>query len=208
MDVTALLIFTGALLVAAASPGPGIVALVARVIGGGLAGVVPFVAGLILGDLIWLGAAVLGLAAVAHSFHGAFVVIKFAGAAYLLYLAYRMWTAPAEARTKVETAAAAPRRDRGASLFLAGLSVSLGNPKVVGFYVALLPNLIDLSHVDLVGYAELAGLCVAVLTVVLGAYALTAARARTLFKSRRAVRLFNRTGGTLMAGAAIAVASK
>jgi threonine/homoserine/homoserine lactone efflux protein len=204
MDLTALLIFTGALLVAAVSPGPGIVALVARVIGGGLAGIVPFVAGLILGDLIWLAAAVLGLAVVAHTFHELFVAIKFAGAAYLLYLAYRMWTAPAEAIDTAEPSS----RDRGASLFLAGLSVSLGNPKVIGFYLALLPNLIDLGHVGLFGYAELAGLCVAVLTVVLGASALTAARARALFTSRRAVRLFNRTGGTLMAGAAIAVASK
>jgi threonine/homoserine/homoserine lactone efflux protein len=204
MDLTALLIFTGALLVAAASPGPGIVALVARVIGGGLAGIFPFLAGLILGDLIWLAAAVLGLAVVAHTFHGAFVVIKFAGAAYLLYLGYRMWTSPAEAAA----VAAAPRRDRNATLFLAGLSVSLGNPKVAGFYLALLPNLIDLGHVDLLGYAELAGLCVAVLSVVLGGYALAAARARALFDSPRAVRLFNRTGGILMAGAAVAVASK
>jgi threonine/homoserine/homoserine lactone efflux protein len=203
MDLTALLIFTGALLVAAASPGPGIVALVARVIGGGLGGVVPFVAGLILGDLIWLAAAVLGLAVVAHTFHEAFVVIKFAGAAYLLYLAYRMWTAPVEVN-----ATTAPRRERSSGLFLAGLSVSLGNPKVAGFYLALLPNLIDLGHVDFIGYAELAGLCIAILTVVLGAYALTAARARTLFASPRAIRLFNRTGGTLMAGAAFAVASK
>ena len=90
MDLTALLIFTGALLVAAASPGPGIVALVARVIGGGLAGIVPFVAGLILGDLIWLAAAVLGLAVVAHSFPELFVAIQFAGPAYLLYLALRI----------------------------------------------------------------------------------------------------------------------
>jgi threonine/homoserine/homoserine lactone efflux protein len=204
MDMTALLIFTGALLVAAASPGPGIVALVARVIGSGLSGVAPFVAGLILGDLIWLAAAVLGLAVVAHTFHEVFIIIKFAGAAYLLYLAWHMWTAPAEA-----AAISAPsRHDRSAGLFLTGLSVSLGNPKVAGFYLALLPNLIDLSHVDLVGYAELAGLCIAVLTVVLSAYAFTAARARSLFSSPRAVRLFNRTGGTLMAGAAIAVASK
>ena len=204
MDLTALLIFVGALLVAAVSPGPGIVALVARVIGAGLAGIVPFIAGLILGDLIWLASAVLGLAMVAHTFHAAFVVIKFAGAAYLLYLAYRMWTAPAEAQTVALT----PRRERNASLFFAGLSVSLGNPKVIGFYLAVLPNLIDLGHVDLFGYVELAGLCAAVLTVVLGAYALAAVRARRLFSSPRAVRLFNRTGGTLMAGAAIAVASK
>ena len=204
MDLTALLIFTGALLVAAVSPGPGIVALVARVISGGLAGIVPFVAGLILGDLIWLAAAVLGLAVVAHTFRELFVAIKFAGAAYLLYLAYRMWTAPAQAMDATEPSS----RGGSASLFLAGSSVSLGNPKVIGFYLALLPNLIDLGHVDLFGYAELAGLCIAVLTVVLGAYALAAARARALFTSRRAVRLFNRTGGTLMAGAAIVVASR
>jgi threonine/homoserine/homoserine lactone efflux protein len=204
MDLTALLIFTGALLVGAASPGPGVVALVARVIAGGLAGVVPFIAGLILGDLLWLAAAVLGLAVVAHAFHEAFATIKFVGAAYLLYLAYRMWTAQAEATITT----ASPRRDRNSGLFLAGLSVTLGNPKVAGFYLALLPNLIDLGRVDLLGYAEMAGLCVAVLTVVFGGYALAAARARALFNSPRAVRLFNRTGGTLMAGAAIAVASK
>jgi threonine/homoserine/homoserine lactone efflux protein len=203
MDMTALLIFTGALLVGAASPGPGVVALVARVIAGGLVGVAPFVAGLILGDLLWLAAAVLGLAVVAHAFHEAFVVIKFVGAAYLLYLAYRMWTAPAEA----PVVAGPARQDSHSGLFL-GLSVTLGNPKVAGFYLALLPNLIDLGHVDLLGYAEMAGICVTILTVVFGGYALAAARARALFSSPRAVRLFNRTGGTLMAGAAIAAASK
>ena len=204
MDIAALLIFTGALLVGAVSPGPGVVALVARVIGSGRVGVVPFIAGLILGDLLWLAAAILGLAVVAHTFHEAFVVVKFGGAAYLLYLAYRMWTAPAEATIIART----PRRDRNSGLFLAGLSVTLGNPKVAGFYLALLPNLIDLGRVGLLGYVEMAGLCVAVLTVVFGGYALTAARARALFISPHAVRLFNRTGGTLMAGAAIAVASK
>jgi threonine/homoserine/homoserine lactone efflux protein len=204
MDIAALLIFTGALLVGAVSPGPGVVALIARVIGSGRVGVVPFIAGLILGDLLWLAAAILGLAVVARTFHEAFVVVKFGGAAYLLYLAYRMWTAPAEAVITVGT----PRRDRNSGLFLAGLSVTLGNPKVAGFYLALLPNLIDLGRVDLLGYVEMAGLCVAVLTVVFGGYALAAARARDLFSSPHAVRLFNRTGGTLMAGAAIAVASK
>jgi threonine/homoserine/homoserine lactone efflux protein len=204
MELTALLIFTGALLVGAASPGPGVVALIARVIGSGLGGVAPFIAGLILGDLLWLAAAVLGLAVVAHTFHEAFVVVKLGGAAYLLYLAYRMWMAPAEATT----IDGAPRRDRNSGLFVAGLSVTLGNPKVAGFYLALLPNLIDLGRVDLLGYAEMAGLCIAVLTAVFGGYALAAARARALFSSPRAVRLFNRTGGALMAGAAIAAVSK
>jgi threonine/homoserine/homoserine lactone efflux protein len=204
MDITALLIFAGALLVGAISPGPGVVALVARVIGGGLASVAPFVVGLILGDLVWLAAAVLGLAVLAQTFHQVFVVMKFVGAAYLLYLAFRMWTAPAE----VHPVAAEPQQRGTAGLFLAGLSVALGNPKVVGFYLALLPNLIDLGRVGVLGYAELASLCVLILTAVFGTYALIAARARTLLRSARAVRLLNRTGGALMAGAAVAVATK
>jgi threonine/homoserine/homoserine lactone efflux protein len=204
MDMTALLIFTGALVVGAASPGPGILALVARVIGGGIAGIVPFIVGLILGDLIWLAAAVLGLAVLAQTFHQVFVLMKFAGAAYLLYLALRMWTAPVE----THDVAAVPRRRGVAGLFLAGLSVTLGNPKVVGFYLALLPNLIDLGRVGLFGYAELASLSIFVLSVVFGAYAVAAARARVLFRSTRATRILNRTGGALMAGAAVAVATK
>ena len=204
MDIAALLLFAGTLLVAAASPGPGIAALVARVIGRGIEGAGAFAAGLILGDLVWLAVATLGLAVVAQAFHEVFLVIKYAGAAYLVYLAYRMWTAPVLPRD----IAADRRRDGRARLFLGGLALTLGNPKVVAFYLALLPNLIDLARVGLFGYVELASICVVVLTLVFGAYAVAAARARTLFRSPRAMRLLNRAGGTMMAGAAVAVATK
>jgi threonine/homoserine/homoserine lactone efflux protein len=204
MDLAALVLFASTLLVAAASPGPGIAALVARVIGRGLDGAPAFAAGLVLGDLVWLAVATLGLAVIAQTFHEIFLVIKYAGAAYLIYLAYRMWTAPVVARD----IAADRRRASQLRLFLAGLALTLGNPKVVAFYLALLPNLIDLTRVGVVGYVELASICVVVLTIVFGAYVIAAARARALFRSARAMRLLNRTGGTMMAGAAVAVAAK
>jgi threonine/homoserine/homoserine lactone efflux protein len=204
MDLAALVLFASTLLVAAASPGPGIAALVARVIGRGPEGAPAFAAGLVLGDLAWLAVATLGLAVIAQTFHEIFLVIKYAGAAYLIYLAYRMWTAPVVARD----IAADRRRESQLRLFLAGLALTLGNPKVVAFYLALLPNLIDLARVGVVGYVELASICVVVLTVVFGAYVIAAARARALFRSTRAMRLLNRTGGTMMAGAAVAVAAK
>jgi threonine/homoserine/homoserine lactone efflux protein len=174
------------------------------VVGKGPEGATSFAAGLIVGDLVWLAVAILGLAVVAQTFHEVFLVIKYAGAGYLVYLAYRMWTAPVDARD----IAAAPRRDGRARLFLAGLAVTLGNPKVVAFYLALLPSLIDLARVGLLGYVELAGISVVILTAVFGAYAVAAARARALFRSTRAMRLLNRTGGTVMAGAAVVVATK
>jgi threonine/homoserine/homoserine lactone efflux protein len=199
-----LVLFAGTLAVAAASPGPGVTALVARVIGRGLAGAGAFAAGLIVGDLVWLAVAILGLAVVAQTFHEAFAVIKYAGAAYLVYLAWRMWVAPVAARD-IEADA---HRDGRLRLFLAGLALTLGNPKVVAFYLALLPNLIDLPGVGLFGYVELAGIAVVILTTVFGAYAVAAARARALFRSPRAMRLLNRAGGTMLAGAAVAVATR
>ena len=204
MDLAALVLFASTLLVAAASPGPAVTALVARVIGRGPVGAPAFAAGLILGDLVWLAVATLGLAVVAQTFHEVFLVIKYAGAAYLLYLAYRMWTAKVEA----QDIAADRRRESHVRLLLAGLALTLGNPKVVAFYLALLPNLIDLTRVGVIGYVELAGICIVVLTFVSGSYVIAAARARALFRSARAMRLLNRAGGTMMAGAAVAVASK
>lgn len=204
MDIAALLAFAAILFVAAASPGPGIAAIVARVLGRGTDGAVAFTAGLAVGDVVWLTCAVFGLAAVAQSFHEVSVVLKFAGAAYLLWLAWKLWTAPVVAR---EIAATLPR-ERPGRLFLAGLAVTLGNPKVMVFYLALLPTVLDVAAVTALGYAELVAVTLTVLAVVFAGYILLAARARRLFTSPRAMRLVNRVTGLTMAGAAAAVATR
>jgi threonine/homoserine/homoserine lactone efflux protein len=205
MTATALTIFALAILVAAASPGPAIAALVARVIGRGTAGVPAFIGGIILGDLVWLAVAVLGLSFIANSFAMIFTVIKYAGAAYLLFIAWRLWTASA---VPVDVAAIDNVDGQPLRSFFGGFLLTLGNPKTIAFYLALTPALIDVSRVDLVSYAELAGIVAVVLVFVLGGYALAAAKARNLFRSPRAVRLLNRVGGGVMAGAAAAIATR
>jgi threonine/homoserine/homoserine lactone efflux protein len=114
MDSAGLMVFAVALFVAAASPGPAIAALVARVLVRGSAGALAFMAGLAIGDVVWLTSAILGLAFMARSFAFAFLVVKYAGAAYLLDLAWRMWTAPAH-----PPAAEAPRAENPLRLFAA-----------------------------------------------------------------------------------------
>lgn len=94
MELTALAVFAVALLMAAGSPGPSIAALVARVLVNGWRDVAPFLAAMWIGELIWLTLAVAGLAAIAETFQLAFVIVKYCGIAYLLYLAWRMWRAP------------------------------------------------------------------------------------------------------------------
>ena len=185
---------------AAASPGPAVAAVLARVIAKGSSGMVFFVLGLMLGDLIWLSAAVFGLAALAALFQPLFLVLKYLGAAYLLFLAWKLWHAPAIA------ASAEPVRGQGVRLFGGGLLLAMGNPKTMLFYLALLPTLIDLPSLNAVGFAELAAVVAVVFVAVFTAYVVLAVQARRVFTSPRAIRLVNRTSGVAMAGAAAAVA--
>ena len=94
MDIAGLLVFAGVYFVAVASPGPGMALVVARSIAKGLHGLPAFVAGFVVGDLILFALAASGLAFAAQTFGGVFAAIKYAGAAYLLYLAVRIWRAP------------------------------------------------------------------------------------------------------------------
>ena len=84
MSLTSLMVFAGALLMAAGSPGPSIAALVARVLARGARDVLPFLAAMWIGEAIWLTFAVAGLTAIAEAFRWAFVTLKWLGVAYLL----------------------------------------------------------------------------------------------------------------------------
>jgi len=204
MDFLGLLVFAAALALAAASPGPSVVALVARTLVRGREGAAPLVAGIILGDIVWLAAAVLGLAALAATLGSLFVLVRLLAAAYLIYLAWKLWTAPARTADASEIHEA----DSGFGLFLTGLGMTLGNPKAMAFYLALLPSILDLNRLTLLGFAELCVVIAMVLTLVFGSYVALAHRARHLAASARAVRLINRACGTAMAGAAVLVATK
>lgn len=204
MDFGTLAFFAGILTLAAISPGPAVVAIIARTLTRGRAGSAAFIAGLAVGDVMWLAAAALGMAALAATLGSLFVLVRLAGAAYLLHMAYRLWTAPAAAPSF-----AAPADGTGAGrLFGAGLAVSLGNPKTMAFYLALLPTLVDLDRLSLLGFAEMSTVIVVVIAAVFAAYVVLADRARRFVASARAMRWLNRICGGAMVGAAVAVATK
>ena len=106
------------------------------------------------GDVVWLTFAIVGLAALAQAFHGVFLVIKYAGAAYLLYIAYKLWTAPGGRAGRGGGRARPSTRPSSSS---AGWPLTIGNPKVMVFYLALLPTILDLTRITLLGFAELVG---------------------------------------------------
>lgn len=203
MDLSALTLFAGALLIAAGSPGPSIAALVARVITRGYKDVLPFLAAMWIGEAIWLAAAVWGLASLAETFHTGFVVLKWLGIAYLLFLAWKMWVAEPEME-----ASDLPERGSPTKMFAAGMAITLGNPKIMVFYLALLPTIVDLQTLTLVGWAELTATMLLVLILIDTIWIGLASRARRLLTSPTAMRVANRCSAGMMAGAATAIATR
>lgn len=203
MDHSRLLVFAAAYLAVLILPGPGVTALVARVLARGAQGAPAYIAGFVTGSLLWFTIAATGLAVLAASFTTVFAVIRYIGAAYLLYLAAKLWRAPAR---PMGPGAATP--DGGVRLFLTGVAINLGNPKVIVFFLALLPTVVDLGALTPAGFAELALIIVAIASSVLGAYAFAAARARRLFTAPGSVRLVNRGCAAVMAGTAITIATR
>lgn len=192
-------IFTMTYFLSVASAGPGIAALVSRALGHGWDGVPAFILGFIAADLIWLSVAVTGVSALAQRAAWLLVVLKYAGAAYLLYLAYRMWT-----RTVLFSGApsTAERSDR---LFLAGLFMTLGNPKPMMFFLAVVPAVVDLEGLSTYDLVTMFMVIPLVLITVAGGYAWAAVRLRGFFRHPRAFQVVNRVGAVVMAGAAFAV---
>jgi threonine/homoserine/homoserine lactone efflux protein len=203
MDSAAALLFMGVFALAVASPGPAVVAVVSHALSRGASGLYALILGLALGDLFWLTLTALGLSALAQHYQLAFTILRYLGALYLFYLAYKLWTAPAE----VEISAEEGSRTHGASLSL-GLSINLGNPKAAAFYLALLPSIVNLAQLSILGYMELAAMIVLILSSVLALYAVLALRARRLLRSERAVRVVNRLSSSALGLAAIAVAAR
>ncbi len=192
-----------ALSIAAAIPGPGIAAGVGKALGSGLRPAFYFMNGLVLGDLTYLTFAILGLAAIANVFSGFFIVVKFAGAAYLLWLAWSFWNAGIDPN-KVNT-----QQGKGFwSSFITGYAVTMGNPKPIIFYMALLPSVIDIEAVTLHSYLILVLLTVLVLFAVVMPYILLASKARVFLSNPRSLRILNRSAAGAMAGAAAFIVFK
>jgi threonine/homoserine/homoserine lactone efflux protein len=204
MSLYGLSVFAVVYMLAVASPGPGVAAIVARVLGRGTRGAPAFIAGFLVGDLIWFTLAATGLAMLAQAAYTVFVVVKFAGAAYLLFLAYRLWTAPPALLRDGQVEA----RERPLQLFGGSLALTMGNPKTMVFFLAILPTVVELKRLTVGGFLEIVLVICCVLPSVLGAYAFFAGRARKHLTRPQSVRWVQRGTGVIMAGAAVAVATR
>jgi threonine/homoserine/homoserine lactone efflux protein len=105
-------------------------------------------------------------------------------------------------------AAVSVRRERPIQLFMGSLALTMGNPKTMVFFLAVLPTVVELKRLTVGGFFEIAFVICCVLPSVLGAYAFFAGRARKHLTRPQSVRWVQRGTGVVMAGAAVAVATR
>jgi threonine/homoserine/homoserine lactone efflux protein len=192
------LLYIGLYAVAVATPGPGVIAIMARALGSGFRATIPASLGILVGDLCIMSLSVFGLALVAQAMGHLFLAVKIAGGLYLLYLGYKYWTADVPAADEVVPASAG----RG---FLAYLGLTLGNPKAIVFFVALLPLAINPRQLTAAGYLQLVAATCIVIPAVTLSYAALAARLRKFVASQKARKRINKSAGAVMACAGVAV---
>lgn len=197
MTLSTIATYAFALFIVALIPGPGITALIARALGTTFSESLAMAVGISLGDVVFLTAVVLGLSVVAEAFGFVFLIIKYVGAAYLVWMAYKIWTAGI-VRTDVKAASGASALQALAS----GLFVTLGNPKAMLFYLALVPTIVDITRVTFSDYVILIVVSLAVLLAVTIPYIALAAKARDLLRHPAAVKRLNRASATFLAATA------
>lgn len=197
MSFSAAITFLLAIIIFAVTPGPGVFAILGRALISGARSCVALGFGMAISDIVYLLLACMGLAAIAESFGELFTIIRFAGAGYLFYLAWKMWHAPVNINVITKEQA----KGDVIMSFIQGFLISASNPKVILFYIAFLPSFIDLTSfttndIILVSILTLIGLMIGLMAIAIGA-----SSARRQLNSTKAVTRLNRTAGSIMAGA-------
>jgi threonine/homoserine/homoserine lactone efflux protein len=163
--IAVFMVAAGALLIV---PGPNVMYIVARGIDQGRRAAFASVLGIQIASLVHVGAAAMGLSALLVSSATAFNLVRYAGAAYLIFLGARTLLRRGEARVTAEAAPKSLRR-----VFMQAVLVSLLNPKTALFFFAFLPQFVDPARGSVAGQTlMLGGLFVALAFCTDSSYAL------------------------------------
>ncbi|MGD1925351.1 MAG: LysE family translocator [Paracoccaceae bacterium] len=205
ITITEILLYAVALTVLVMTPGPVVVATIAKTLASGWRSSLPLAAGVSIVDVLWPLLAILGLSALVQANAEVLQWMRYIGGAILIWMGWRLIVG---SRTALDTDPDPSLMRRNAwQGFLAGVLVNLGNPKSIVFFIGILPNLFDIP--------TLTGLDIAIILVMSAAvpflgnvvWALAANRARRFLTSARAVRCVNQASGGALAGAGAVIAA-
>ncbi|WP_299597646.1 LysE family translocator [uncultured Microbulbifer sp.] len=193
----------GAMVVLAAIPGPGIFAVMARSASGGMAHGVATSIGIVFGDYIFIALCLSGLAYVADMMGSVFVWIKYLGAAYLLWLGISLL------RTRAVTAQVAPTSTKSlTSSVLIGLTITLGNPKAILFYVSFFPAFLPLAEITLTDMLIIFAITTVSVVGVMLIYAWITVHAQSRLQHRTGNQVLSKVGGALLVASGLWMAMR
>jgi len=205
MSLIEILALFGIMASLAAIPSASVALVVTRSATLGVGNGVAVSAGIVLGDLAFIGLAMFGLSVLAETLGSLFLVIKYLGAIYLLWLGLSLL------RTKRGTTAPANAGNRRGSLaasFLAGFALTLGDVKAILLYLSLFPLFVDLSALQAADVLTIVCITVASVGGVKMLYALSARKLATMARELKFESAAGKTAGTIMLGAGSYIIAK
>jgi threonine/homoserine/homoserine lactone efflux protein len=203
MTLTAFLAYCAAITLAAATPGPAMFAVISNGVSRGFLRAFMAGVGVAAGDAVLVTLALLGLVALAQTFEWVFLLLKYAGAAYLVFLGIRMWRAAATQSNEAQATQARLSRS-----FFLGASIALGNPKAILFHASIMPLILNLNTMTLADGLLVVVVVISVNILTMGVYAALAGRASGWFRTPRRMRLMNRFAGSAMIGTGALIAAR
>lgn len=204
MTVETWIAFVAASAIMLAIPGPTILLVISYALGYGRRSASASVAGVALGDFTAMTASMLGLGALLATSATLFTILKWIGAAYLIYLGIKLWRAPINDKSADKTIESAEKPKR---IFLHTYVVTALNPKSIIFFVAFLPQFISPSLPLVPQLLIFESTFLVLATVNAAIYALMASMARETIRQSGVQRAINRVGGSLMIAAGLFAAS-
>ena len=186
------------------TPGPAVLYVVSNGLRYGGRGALPANLGIVTGNVIYFTLSAAGLGAVILASHTVFLIMKWAGAAYLIWLGLSMILARAESHGDSVPVVAAGRR-QGVRSYSAGILVQLANPKNLVFFLAILPQFIDPTG-DLALQVLILGVTSQVIEfVVLLGYGYAAGEAQRMARGTGLMVWFQRTAGAVLVGVGVSL---
>jgi threonine/homoserine/homoserine lactone efflux protein len=183
-------------------PGPTILLVVSYALGQGWRAALPTAIGVALGDFTAMTLSMLGVGALLATSAELFTALKWLGAAYLIWLGLKLWRAGSRLDAQPRESEAS-----GAKMFAHAWIVTALNPKSITFFVAFLPQFLNLSENFWTQTLILETTFLVLAFSNAFGYGLVASRARSVARNDRVIGAFNKVGGTLLIGAGLAAAA-
>ena len=190
MTLTTLLLLFIAMVVLAAVPGPGVLAVAARSMASGFSHGMVTTIGIVTGDFIFIIIAIYGLSAAAETLGSLFSLVSYCGGAYLIWLGCSVWKAKATAYQLEE-------RDEPSwyANYFSGLLITLSNPKAILFYVGFFPAFLDLSALSNFDVVKIMGVTALAIGGTMLVYAYIASHISRVFQSEKTEKTINHIAG-------------